>query len=86
MSPRLRLWGVWEGLSKVTASRLSTAPLGPRTPHLLCVLSVVTRPGLQEAAGGEAGPCSGRDRLLLAPTQAKLPNLKEVDVRYTEAW
>lgn len=31
-------------------------------------------------------PGPGRNRILVAPPQAKLPNLKEVDVRYTEAW
>lgn len=35
---------------------------------------------------GRAGSGSGRDQIFLAPPQAKLPNLKEVDVRYTEAW
>lgn len=42
------------------------------------------RPWLWES---QAPPGQVRERtVLLAAPQAKLPNLKEVDVRYTEAW
>lgn len=56
--------------------------------HPTCVLTGVT----QGAARGEAGEARGAGPLRRASQappccpQAKLPNLKEVDVRYTEAW
>lgn len=40
----------------------------------------------REPEGGEGSAGFWKGPALLALSQAKLPNLKEVDVRYTEAW
>lgn len=50
---------------------------------MLSLGSPCAKPG---SPSRRAGPARLWKGLTLLPPQAKLPNLKEVDVRYTEAW